>query len=170
MGCLRNSFIGIPRLHFRQCRKLRLVIEYLVTYAVGLIPSKTKLSHISHENDCLMWGIRVIVPTSLQSTLNTHYMKTHPGMKSLARSYFWWNGMDKTQAKSCAAAAPSVAPLHPSWKRIHIDFEIDFAGPFLGKKIIVDAIYTHTQEKVRMDNTYMYNINPTDLHCVRQNE
>ncbi len=95
-----------------------------------------------------MWGIRVIVPTSLQSTLLTSLHENHPGITKMTRSYFWWNGMDKaieTQAKSCAAGqnSPSVAPLHPwawpetPWKRIHIDF----AGPFLGKMflIIVDA-------------------------------
>ncbi len=150
--------IGQPyRLLFMQFRKLLLVIEYLVKYirmpnGVGLIPSK------NHERtksvlSPVAW-IRVIVPTSLQSTLLTSLHENHPGitkMKSLARSYFWWNGMDKaieTQAKSCAACqagqnSPSVAPLHPwawpesPWKRIHIDF----AGPFLGKMflIIVDA-------------------------------
>ena len=72
-------------------------------------------------------------------------------MKAMARSYFWWSGLDKAVeglSKSCSAcqslqAAPAAAPLHPwlwldaPWKRIHVDF----AGPFLGKMflIIIDA-------------------------------
>ena len=71
---------------------------------------------------------------------NTAY---HPGisrMKAIARSYFWWNGLDhaiEIQAKSCLAyeavkPAPPVAPLHPClwqeapWRRIHIDFAEQF--------------------------------------------
>ena len=72
-------------------------------------------------------------------------------MKAIARSYFWWNGLDNAieiQAKSCLAwqtvkPAPPVAPFHPwvwpeaPWRRIHIDF----AGPFMRKMflILVDA-------------------------------
>ena len=68
-------------------------------------------------------------------------------MKSLARSYIWWPGMDTdivTLVKNCnicqeSRNAPSVAPLHPwewpshPWSRIHVDF----AGPFLGKMYLV---------------------------------
>ena len=50
--------------------------------------------------------------------------KDHPGvtrMKSVARSYMWWPGLDKDLeqlAKSCQSCqavkgAPSAAPLHP---------------------------------------------------------
>ena len=72
-------------------------------------------------------------------------------MKAVARSYFWWSGLDKdieNQAKSCLQCQeqksnPPVAPLHPwiwptaPWKRIHIDY----AGPFLNQMflIVVDA-------------------------------
>lgn len=72
-------------------------------------------------------------------------------MKSLARGYLWWPGLDKEiedLAKSCLPCqsvkqAPAAAPLHPwiwptkPWQRIHMDF----AGPFLGKSflIVVDA-------------------------------
>ena len=42
-------------------------------------------------------------------------------MKPIARSYFWWSGLDKAVedlSKSCSAcqalqAAPAAAPLHP---------------------------------------------------------
>ena len=72
-------------------------------------------------------------------------------MKSLARGYVWWPGMDQA-LESCVRAcelcqvnqmSPPVVPLHP-WSypskprsRIHIDH----AGPFMGKMIllIIDA-------------------------------
>ena len=68
-------------------------------------------------------------------------------MKSLARSDFWWPGLDSDQehpAKSCQSCqavkqAPPAAPLQPwtwpakPWERVHIDF----AGPFLSKMFLV---------------------------------
>ena len=72
-------------------------------------------------------------------------------MKSLARTYVWWPGLDKDIEKSvrqCNAcqekqATPPVAPLNPwkwpsrPWARLHLDF----AGPFQGKLflIMIDA-------------------------------
>ena len=72
-------------------------------------------------------------------------------MKALARSYFWWPGLDK-ELEECARHChqcqsvknlPAVAPLHPwlwpakPWERVHLDF----AGPFLNRTylIVVDA-------------------------------
>ena len=64
-------------------------------------------------------------------------------MKAIARSYFWWPGMDQEiekLAKACVKcatvkSAPAVDPMHPwvwpdtPWQRIHVDF----AGPFRNK-------------------------------------
>ena len=101
-----------------------------------------------------MWGIRVIIPETLQSRILQSLHDTHPGiarMKAVARSYFWWKGLNQeieTLVKSClicqaVKSAPASAPLHPwvrpnaPWRQIHIDF----VGPFIGKMflIIVDA-------------------------------
>ena len=67
-------------------------------------------------------------------------------MKSLARSYIWWPGMDpaiEEYVKKCTYQSsrkdPPVAPLHPwtwsekSWTRVHIDF----AGPMDGRMFLV---------------------------------
>ena len=72
-------------------------------------------------------------------------------MKAVARSYFWWIGLDKdieNLGKSCencqaVKSNPTAAPLHPwvwpnvPWTCIHVDY----AGPFLGKMfvVVVDA-------------------------------
>jgi len=74
----------------------------------------------------------------------------HPGisrMKSLARSFMWWQKMDQEierLVKTCAEcqihhSAPPVAPLHPwkwatyPWLRLHLDF----AGPFLNNMFLI---------------------------------
>ena len=73
-------------------------------------------------------------------------------MKGIARSYFWWPGLDKEieqVAKSCVDCqamknAPPSAPLHPRvwptkpWERIHLDF----AGPFQNATFLV-AVDAH---------------------------
>ena len=132
-----------------------------------LKPYQLRQQEIGAQNGCLMWGIRVIVPKSLQQRLLECLHENHPGitrMKAVARSYVWWNGIDKdieSQAKACLQcqeqkSKPPVAPLHPwiwptsPWKRIHIDF----AGPFLDKMflIVVDA-HSKWPEVVQMSTT-----------------
>ena len=133
----------------------------------ALRPFKTRQDEIGVEGDCLMWGIRVIVPDALQKKVLSSLHDTHPGatrMKATARSYFWWSGLDKAiedLVRSCSAcqvlrSAPVAAPLHPwvwpdtPWKRIHVDF----AGPFRGKMyfIIVDA-HSKWPEVITMSST-----------------
>ena len=115
-----------------------------------LQPYKSRQEEIVLQSGCLLWGVRVIIPVSLQPTVLASLHVSHPGvtrMKSIARSYFWWNGLDRdieNISKSCDACqavkpSPPSAVLHPwvwpdaPWKRIHIDF----AGPFLGKTFLV---------------------------------
>ena len=101
-----------------------------------------------------MFRERIVVPTGLRKRVLKLLHRGHPGiqrMKSLARNYAYWPGMDKEieqrvcQCTPCAAAAkqPIKATLHSwppatkPWERIHIDY----AGPHLGKQflIVVDA-------------------------------
>nr|XP_039270990.1 uncharacterized protein K02A2.6-like [Styela clava] len=94
---------------------------------------------ITAHDGCLMWGSRVIIPNSLRSRLLKELHDGHVGivkMKSLARSYFWWPGLDKdieNMIKNCNDCQmqqnePSKAPLHhwewpqAPWIRVHVDF------------------------------------------------
>ncbi|CAL9695388.1 unnamed protein product [Knipowitschia caucasica] len=75
-------------------------------------------------------------------------------MKEMARSYFWWPGLDKQieeLAKSCLSCqntrnSPPAAPLHPwdfpqaPWYRV----SIDFAGPFEERMFLV-AVDAHSK-------------------------
>ena len=89
-----------------------------------------------------MWGIRVVIPPQMRGFVLKELHQSHPGivrMKSLARLYVWWPGIDR-EIKQMDV---QLAPLHPweypsrPWQRLHIDF----AGPFFGKMwlIVVDA-------------------------------
>lgn len=114
----------------------------------------TRQHQLSVCQGCIMWGSRVVVPPRLRSKVLASLHEGHLGvvkMKSLARSYVWWPGIDgqiEDLAKSCTGCQqtqrqPQPAPVHtwewPSapWQRIHIDY----AGPFLDHMflIVVDA-------------------------------
>ena len=71
-----------------------------------------------------MWEIRVIVPPKRRLQLLEELHQGHLGevkMKTLARSYIWWPGIDKEigeTAKTCSGcqlmqAEPKTALVHP---------------------------------------------------------
>ena len=109
---------------------------------------------LSIQGGCLMWGSRVVVPLAGRSLVMEELHATHPGasrIKSLARSYVWWRGMDadlEAKVRQCEPCQqhqrmPAKAPVHPwdwperLWSRIHADY----AGPFMGSMflLLVDA-------------------------------
>ena len=105
----------------------------------ALKPYYQRKDQLATDQGCLLWGLRVIIPPTLQAEMLNELHATHPGvvkMKALARSIVWWPNLDKdieevvTSCQSCAThrSLPPVAPLH-SWpwanhpmQRIHIDF------------------------------------------------
>ncbi|CAG2228697.1 Uncharacterized protein K02A2.6 [Mytilus edulis] len=109
------------------------------------------MEHIATTPDgCILWGGRVIIPQPGREAMLNELHQGHPGitrMKSLARSYIWWPGMDNdleltvVNCYSCQEnrKLPAEAPLHPweypshPWSRIHIDF----AGPFMNKSFLI---------------------------------
>ncbi|XP_055589292.1 uncharacterized protein K02A2.6-like [Uranotaenia lowii] len=108
----------------------------------------------SLQKDCLMRGARVYVPPALRVRVLNELHSTHFGItriKSLARGYCWWEGIDRdieNLIKSCAScqmnrANPPKISFHcwetPSepFQRVHADY----AGPFMGFYflILIDA-------------------------------
>lgn len=98
-----------------------------------------KRNEVSIHQGCLVWGLRVLIPYSLQSRVLNELHEGHIGIvktKSLDRSCVWWPGIDKTLetlVKSCQGCQknrpmPAEAPIHPwewpqrAWQRIHVDF------------------------------------------------
>ena len=105
------------------------------------------------EQGCLKWGLRTIIPPSLQEQILSELHKADPGvarMKAAARSHVWWPEIDSAieeRARGCKQCfktrkAPQVAPLSPwswptaPWQRIHIDFATHQSNHYL---IVVDA-------------------------------
>ena len=132
-----------------------------------LKPYSQRKHEIAIEGNCLLWGIKVLIPKKLHQKVLQELHLDHPGisrMKSLARSYVWWPNLDadiEAMVKSCLPClsvkpAPPKAPLNPwvlpsrPWSRIHIDF----AGPLNGKTylVIVD-VYSKWPEVFKMAST-----------------
>ncbi|XP_051982289.1 uncharacterized protein K02A2.6 [Xyrauchen texanus] len=130
-------------------------------------PYLIRRNELTVQSDCLLWGYRVIIPPPLRSLLLKELHAGHSGivrMKEMARSYFWWPGLDseiEEEVKGCSECQnvrnmPQTAPLHPwdfpevPWQRIHIDF----AGPLENHMflVIVDA-HSKWPEVAVMHNT-----------------
>ncbi|XP_055622017.1 uncharacterized protein K02A2.6-like [Toxorhynchites rutilus septentrionalis] len=109
---------------------------------------------LSIVNGCIMFSERLIIPKAFRKRCLTQLHKGHPGiqrMKSIARSYVYWPGIDEEitsyvkTCDSCALEARSPQKVAPEswpkttlpWQRIHIDF----AGPLEDTYylIVVDA-------------------------------
>ena len=117
-------------------------------------PYASRKLELTLESDCIMWGYRIIIPNCLRSLLLDELHSTHTGitrMKAIARSYFWWPGLDKQieditkVCKLCLkyASSPPRAELHVwTWPMLpNFRLHADFCGPINGKMylIIVDA-------------------------------
>ena len=117
-------------------------------------PYYRKRNELTVECGCVLWGIRVVVPESVQQYVLQELHGAHPGMvrmKSLARSHVYWPRLDQQLedlAGSCEECRqyqmlPPRVPVNPwrwptePWQRIHVDF----AGPFLGSMflLVVDS-------------------------------
>ncbi|KAK7909595.1 hypothetical protein WMY93_014279 [Mugilogobius chulae] len=132
-----------------------------------LKPYMVRRNELSVQSGCLLWGYRVIIPPPLREKLLADLHIGHCGvvrMKEIARSYFWWPGLDaaiEEKAASCSDCQklrnqPQLAPLHPwdwpeePWQRVHIDF----AGPLENHMFLV-AVDAHSKwpEVAIMKNT-----------------
>lgn len=109
-----------------------------------------KREALSIENNCVLWGHRVVVPKNLRSLVIHELHYSHFGiskMKALARSFVWWPSIDQDLEKttrSCIQCLetkkkPVKVPLSPwswptmPWHRVHADF----LGPIEGKVVLL---------------------------------
>ncbi|XP_035806354.2 uncharacterized protein K02A2.6-like [Amphiprion ocellaris] len=115
-----------------------------------LKPYARRQQELSVQDGCVLWGSRVTVPPPGRAQIMEVLHEAHPGvsrMKSLARSFVWWPGLDtalEEKVKACSQCQenqkmPAAAPLHPwewpsrPWSRLHLDF----AGPFMDHMFLV---------------------------------
>ena len=129
-----------------------------------LRPYHLKRNELSVEDNCILWGYRIVIPVSLRASLLNELHCTHLGivkMKSIARSTFWWPKVDvdiEEVANSCEFCQneKKSPPKHilcnwnmPNgpWERIHMDF----FGPINNQMylLVIDA-YSKFIEIVQM--------------------
>ncbi|RUM45435.1 MAG: hypothetical protein DSY80_03320, partial [Desulfocapsa sp.] len=96
-------------------------------------------NELSDDQGCILWGLRVVIPPKYRKPLVAELHNEHSGMvkmKSLARSYLWYPGLNtdvEEVVRACEVCqslrhVPTSAPLMPwrqsskVWERIHIDF------------------------------------------------
>ncbi|XP_003738321.3 uncharacterized protein K02A2.6-like [Galendromus occidentalis] len=120
----------------------------------NLRPFAQQADSLCDVEGTLLVDERVVVPSSLRTTVLKQLHQGHPGivrMKALGRMYFYWPGMSveiERLVRSCPhcaqnASSPVKVPLAPwpdpekAWVRVHLDF----AEPRKGKAflVIVDA-------------------------------
>ena len=130
-------------------------------------PYRRRVSELTTECGCVLWGRRVVVPAALRTKVLEELHEVHPGvvrMKALARSYVWWPGIDQEieNAVRCCSTCqvnqsrPAAASAHPweyptrPWERLHIDH----AGPLDNRTylIVVDS-YSKWPEIERVKST-----------------
>ena len=67
-----------------------------------LRPYFTKRNELSIENDIIMWGLRVVIPSCYRHKILSELHKNHPGMsrmKSLSRLHIWFPNIDNEMEK-----------------------------------------------------------------------
>ena len=119
----------------------------------ALAPYYNRRNELSLQDGCVLWGARVVIPPPGRENLLEELHETHPGcsrMKSLARCFVYWPGIDKDIEGIVSNCVPCqenrnqpASVIHPwqwpekPWSRVHADF----AGPFMGSMflIIIDA-------------------------------
>lgn len=102
-------------------------------------PYYNKRLMMSVEDDCVWYGNRVVIPNAMKIKILELLHDTHVGicrMKTLARTYVWWIGIDQdiekyaNQCEACQVTQNSPSKVALSqWKettkffeRIHLDF------------------------------------------------
>jgi len=78
----------------------------------------------STHDDCILWGIRVVILPPAHSTVLAELHRGHPGitrMKTLTQHLVWWPNLDQTiedvvqQCEDCQQSQVNLppAPFHP---------------------------------------------------------
>ncbi|XP_026577897.1 uncharacterized protein K02A2.6-like [Pseudonaja textilis] len=142
--------------HSRRDKVIAQVLDWVgkgwpeIQYTPEFLPFKIRRQELSSLQGCLLWGTRMVIPTTLQEPVLKVLHKGHPGimrMKTLSCSYMWWPGMDAQISRWVSTCQPCQAtrPVPPAatpirwedsgapWSRLHIDL----AGPVHGRTFLV---------------------------------
>ncbi|KAK9731173.1 Integrase zinc binding domain [Popillia japonica] len=75
-------------------------------------PFSVRKSELSIEGGVIMWGYRAVIPKKFRTFLLKELHYTHLGMskmKTLARNYFWWPGLDVDIEKLVKGCDPCMS-------------------------------------------------------------
>ncbi|XP_063915685.1 uncharacterized protein K02A2.6-like [Zophobas morio] len=103
-------------------------------------------------NGCLLFGDRIVIPTTMREIVKNELHSTHEGivrMKAMARSFLWFPGVDKEieqickSCKACLSVTSHPPKTYVSWPEssnpfelVHMDFFTFLQRQYL---IIVDS-------------------------------
>ena len=76
-----------------------------------LKPYFARQNELSSEQGCVLWGARLVLPTTSRARVVTMLHETHLGithMKALARSYIWWPGHGSRAGRESQGVSPPV--------------------------------------------------------------
>lgn len=153
------------------------ILSRVISYITDEWPAEVELKELkpyfNRKNElycelgCIMWGHRVVIPSTCRTRVIKELHESHMGIvktKALARSYVWWPGVDEAVEAACrgCAVCASVADAPPAhapspwpwpdrpWSRLHLDF----LGPMLGTTylVVVDAC-SKWIEAIKMNST-----------------
>ncbi|UYV84327.1 K02A2.6-like [Cordylochernes scorpioides] len=113
--------------------------DWPIKVADHLRPYFQRKLELTVDGECLVWGMRVVIPPSLRIKMLNYLHETHSGMnkiKAVARSHFWWPNLDTqieflvNKCRSCQQSqdGPNKGKWQPwRWSTrpcqiIHIDF------------------------------------------------
>ena len=132
-----------------------------------LSPFTNMKDKLTVDAGCLLFGSRVIIPTCQQARLLFELHTTHMGvvkMKSLAREYIWWPGINKdieTISGNCEGCRryrkrPPLSQLYP-WpysrrpmECVHIDF-CEYKGKMI--LVMIDSFSKKIWTQLMMNDT-----------------
>lgn len=112
-------------------------------------PFVCRANELTIEDDILLWGHRVIVPSSLHKKILEQLHSSHPGiskMKAKARSHFWWPNLDReiealaNNCHQCVQSRQNPAKTYSPWPTDSAPFQrihIDYLGPFANKMFLI---------------------------------
>ena len=106
-------------------------------YSHDLKVFQLRKDELSVLDACLLWGSRIVIPSEGWDRVLEQLQECHLSisqMKSLARSYVWWPGVDsdiEQLVNTCDLCqhhqkSPDKAPMHPwewptkPWQRLHM--------------------------------------------------
>ena len=132
----------------------------------NLVPYFFRKNKISVHQGCLVWGLRVIVPSELRGKILHELYEGHQGlvkMKALARSYVRWPKIDRDAEQlagacfECLQKCPDPSPVLHSWdwpeqpwKRVHAEFAAQYLNHMF---LVVSDAHSKWPEVVQIAST-----------------